>query len=44
MWPAGLIDGVVRGKDDYTMPPSMVRQLRQAGLVDDLTPGMLQWE
>uniref|UniRef100_A0A7S0S5B9 ATP-dependent Clp protease proteolytic subunit n=1 Tax=Chlamydomonas leiostraca TaxID=1034604 RepID=A0A7S0S5B9_9CHLO len=40
----GLIDGIVRGKDDYTMPPSMVRDLRKAGLVDDLTPGLLRWK
>ncbi len=37
---AGLIDGIIRGKDDYRLPPSMVRQLRDAGFVDELTPGL----
>jgi hypothetical protein len=32
----GLIDGVLRGKGDNTVPPSMVRTLKQSGLVDDL--------
>ncbi|GIL51004.1 hypothetical protein Vafri_7077 [Volvox africanus] len=35
----GLIDEVIRGKDDYTVPPALVRQFREVGLVDDLTPG-----
>ncbi|KAG2495198.1 hypothetical protein HYH03_006804 [Edaphochlamys debaryana] len=35
----GLIDDVIRGKDDYSVPPSIVRRFREAGLVDDLTPG-----
>eukprot|EP00199_Chlamydomonas_sp_CCMP681_P006880 CAMPEP_0119108398 /NCGR_PEP_ID=MMETSP1180-20130426/14165_1 /TAXON_ID=3052 ORGANISM="Chlamydomonas cf sp, Strain CCMP681" /NCGR_SAMPLE_ID=MMETSP1180 /ASSEMBLY_ACC=CAM_ASM_000741 /LENGTH=292 /DNA_ID=CAMNT_0007094005 /DNA_START=14 /DNA_END=889 /DNA_ORIENTATION=+ len=43
----GIIDEIVRGRDDgqedYTIPPSMVRQLREAGIVDDLTPNMLNW-
>eukprot|EP00983_Pelagomonas_calceolata_P006760 221296-Pelagomonas_calceolata.AAC.6 len=40
----GIIDGVLRGKGDNTVPPSMVRTLKQSGLVDDLTPGFLQVE
>lgn len=40
---AGLIDDIVRGKDDYTIPPSMVKQLKQAGIIDSLTPRMLNW-
>ncbi|GLC36932.1 hypothetical protein PLESTB_000177000 [Pleodorina starrii] len=35
----GIIDDVIRGKDDYTVPPALVRQIRDIGLVDDLTPG-----
>ncbi|GFR52119.1 hypothetical protein Agub_g14632 [Astrephomene gubernaculifera] len=35
----GLIDEIIRGKGDYTVPPSMVRRMREVGLVDDLTPG-----
>lgn len=38
----GLIDDIVRGKDDYTIPPSMVRRLKKEGFVDDLTPGLLR--
>ncbi|KAF5840701.1 Clp protease-domain-containing protein [Dunaliella salina] len=40
----GIIDGVLRGKGDNTVPPSMVRRLKDSGLVDDLTPGFLQIE
>lgn len=35
----GLIDEIIRGKGDYTVPPAIVRQFREVGLVDDLTPG-----
>jgi hypothetical protein len=46
---AGIIDHIVRGKNDYSMPPSMVRQLKEAGIIDDLTPawrpgGVMQWQ
>lgn len=35
----GLIDDIIRGKDDFTTPPDIVRQFREIGLVDSLTPG-----
>lgn len=34
----GLIDEVIRADGDYTAPPAVERQLRDSGLVDDLTP------
>ena len=40
----GLIDGVIKGKEvDVRTPPSVMRQLREVGLVDDLTAGMMRW-
>lgn len=38
----GLIDDVIAGKDDVTPPPSMVRALRKAGILDDLSEGILR--
>lgn len=38
----GLIDDVVRGKDDFLKPPSTIRNLRDAGLIDELTGGLLK--
>lgn len=35
----GLIDDIIRGKNDFTVAPALVRQFREVGLVDDLTPG-----
>lgn len=38
----GLIDGVIAGADDVTPPPSMVRSLREVGILDDLAEGILR--
>lgn len=34
----GLIDEVIRGKGDFTVPPDVQRRFKDAGLVDRLTP------
>lgn len=34
----GLIDSIIRGKDDFTVPPDVVRRYKDAGLTDLLTP------
>lgn len=39
---AGLIDGVIAGKGDTSVPPSVVRQMKQIGIVDKLSPGVLR--
>jgi hypothetical protein len=38
----GLIDGIIRGDNDFTPPPSLVASLREAGFVDDLSGGVLK--
>jgi hypothetical protein len=38
----GLIDDVIAGAGDVTPPPSMVRALRNAGIIDDLAEGILR--
>lgn len=37
----GLIDSIIRGKDDYLTPPALVKQFSELGLVDELSRGKL---
>jgi ATP-dependent Clp protease protease subunit len=39
---AGLLDGIIRGARDYTAPPSLVRSLKTAGVLDRLSEGVLR--
>lgn len=37
----GLIDGIIRGKNDYRTPPSVIKELEELGFVDRLSGGVL---
>lgn len=39
---AGLIDGVYAAPDDRVVPPSVVREMEELGLVDRLSGGVLR--